>query len=173
MNKYKVWSLTLLFALACATSAMAATETKNSPKNLQAMSAPASDAAQVAPTNSAQTDPENDSLAGEASKDFSDGAKGLGRGFVKGAKVTGNAFKSAGNAMGRGFKRAGSAIRDYFAGKPEVEERDLSSDEAEAAPAEPRDSAAEALDAVGNDLPKKAEPKRVSKENSDANSSLN
>lgn len=172
MNKYKVLSLSFVFALAGATSATAATETKNPPKNLQAASAPA--APEVAPSNSSQTDPENDSLASEASKDFSNGAKGLGRGFVKGAQVTGNAFKTAGSAMGRGFKRAGSAIRDYFAGKPEVEERDLSSEsETQALPEAPRDAASEALDAVGNDLPKKAEPKRVSKESSASDSSIN
>ena len=150
MNKYKVLGLTLLFALAGVGSSAASTEGTESPKNLQTMTA----APEAAPSNSAQTDPENDSLANEASKDFSDGAKGLGRGFTKGAKVTGRAFKKAGSTMGRGFKRAGIAIRDYFAGKPEVEEKDLGS-EAEAQPSAPRDSSAEDLDAVGNDVPKK------------------
>ena len=150
MNKYKVLGLTLILAVAVAGSSAASTKGKEDQKNLQSMTA----APVVAPSNSAQTDPENDSLANEASKDFSDGAKGLGRGFVKGAKVTGRTFKKVGSTMGRGFKRAGSAIRDYFAGKPQVEERDLGSD-AEAQPSTPRDSNAEELDAVGNDAPKK------------------
>ena len=169
MHKYKVLSLTLLLALAGSVTLRAATESKELPKNLESMSS----SSEAAPSNSSQTDPENDSLANEAGKDFSNGAKGLGRGFVKGAKVTGNAFKKAGTTMGRGFKRAGSAIRDYFAGKPEVEERDLNSDSAveEEAPAAPRGS--EELDAVGNDLPKKAEPKRLSKDSSGPDSKLN
>jgi hypothetical protein len=168
--KYKFLSLTLFLALAGAVPLQAATESKELPKNLQSMST----APEAAPANSSQTDPENDSLANEASKDFSNGGKSLGRGFVKGAKVTGNAFKTAGTTMGRGFKRAGIAIRDYFAGKPEVEERDLNSEaETEAAPSAPRDSSSEELDAVGNDLPKKAESKRLSQENSKQDSSVN
>ena len=170
MYKYKVLSLTMLIALVAA-PVLAASENQDT-KSLQSLTS----ASEAAPTNSAQTDPENDSLAGEASKDFSDGAKGLGRGFTKGAKVTGNAFKKAGVTMGRGFKRAGIAIRDYFAGKPEVEERDLNSGsdvEADAVPSKPRDSSAEELDAVGNDLPKKAESKRLSKEVAEQESQFN
>ncbi|HKY62348.1 MAG TPA: hypothetical protein VJR29_02925 [bacterium] len=167
MYKYNFLSLTLLLALS-AGPALAASQDQDSTKALQSMTS----APEAAPNNSAQVDPENDSLAGEAGKDFSDGAKGLGRGFVKGAKVTGNAFKKAGVTMGRGFKRAGTAIRDYFAGKPEVEERDLSEDsETEALPSTPRDSSAEDLDAVGNDVPKVA-PKRLSKEETKTNTPL-
>ncbi len=108
---------------------------------------------------------------------FSSGAGSIGQGFVKGAKVTGKAFKTAGHTMAKGFKKAGRSIRDYFLGKKEgdVEESDLSGviEETGEAASSARDPISDELDAVGNDMPRQAERKSLSKQPVDADSATN
>jgi hypothetical protein len=109
---------------------------------------------------------ENDTLAKEASKDFSGGFSSVGSGFKKGAKVTGGVFKKAGLAMGHGFKKIGSAIRDFFVGKKDSqpEERDLKKAKQETPRTESASKYVPAgdLDAVGDDI--KAKPQKHGKE---------
>jgi len=157
-----VFAITFLVSVGAVAKALAAGDPVQE-KNLQAL--PASSAKTDAMTPSSPTDSE-DVTAANAGKDFSSGAGSIGKGFVKGTKVTGNAFKTAGNAVAKGFKKAGHSIRDYFLGKKEdeVQESDLSytSTSSVEAPAN-RDPVSSELDAVGNDMPRKAEPKSLSK----------
>lgn len=122
-----------------------------------------------------------DSLASEASKDFSGGFKTVGHGFSKGAKVTGGAFKKAGTTVGHTFKKVGVAIKNFFTGKrgsdSNVEEQDLKSAQNGAFGGEATSQYVPAsdLDAVGNDpksLAKKPQ-KSLVKEASDTGSAMN
>lgn len=157
-----VFALTLLGSVGAVAKALGATEAV-AEKPLQARSV------ENTPyeTASAPSHPDED-LAGSAGRDFSTGASSLGNGFVKGAKVTGNAFKTAGTSMANGFKKAGRSIRDYFMGKngDSVEENDLNygaSDNGNYQESA-RGPVSEELDAVGNDMPSRAEPKNLSKQ---------
>ena len=167
-----VFALTILGSVGAVAKALGASETP-SEKKLEALPAPAaSEAANpVTPSH-----PDED-LASSAGKDFSSGAGSIGQGFVKGAKVTGSAFKTAGKTMAKGFKNAGTSIRDYFMGKKEgdVQESDLSGGTGDAGEVSgaPRDPVSDELDAVGNDMPKKAEPKNISKEPANDESAVN
>ncbi|MFO1463840.1 MAG: hypothetical protein U1F66_08670 [bacterium] len=164
-----VFALTFLASVGAVAKALGATDPV-AEKNLQALPAPTST---QNPPPAAHPD---EDTAADAGKEFSSGAGSLGRGFVKGAKVTGSAFKTAGKTMAKGFKKAGTSIRDYFLGKKEsdLQESDLSvsSVEAEAA-ASQRDPASVELDAVGNDMPRQAEPKKLSKQGKSKASEVN
>ena len=163
-----VFALTILGSVGAVAKALAANEAVPE-KNLQALPAASASNESVKPSS-------QEGLASDAGKEFKSGAGGIGRGFTKGAQVTGHAFKKAGTTMASGFKKAGSAIRDYFMGKKDnqVEESDLSGENAEAGSTAttPRDGAAQELDAVGNEMPKKAEPRSLSKKASAANSEV-
>lgn len=167
-----VFALTFLGSVGAVAKALGANEAVGD-KSLQALpTAPAADATQtVTPSH-----PDED-LASSAGKDFSSGAGSIGQGFVKGAKVTGKAFKTAGHTMAKGFKKAGRSIRDYFLGKKEgdVEESDLSgvTEESGEAATSARDPISDELDAVGNDMPRQAEPKSLSKQPAEADSATN
>lgn len=167
-----VFALTFLGSVGAVAKALGANEAAGE-KQLQALPAPAAtDTSQsVTPSH-----PDED-LASSAGKDFSSGAGSIGQGFVKGAKVTGKAFKTAGHTMAKGFKKAGRSIRDYFLGKKEgdVEESDLSGviEETGEAASSARDPISDELDAVGNDMPRQAERKSLSKQPVDADSATN
>jgi len=163
-----VFALTILGSVGAVAKALAANEAVPE-KNLQTTPALASSAP-------AASSPSQGGLATDAGQEFKSGAGGIGRGFTKGAQVTGHAFKKAGTTMASGFKKAGSAIRNYFTGKKEndVEESDLSGVKGdEASAAAPHDNAAQELDAVGNEMPKKAEPRKLSKKASAPASEVN
>lgn len=54
------------------------------------------------------------SAASEAKGEFTEGFKGVGRGFKSGTHATGKAFKKVGVTMGHGFQKAGSAMAKGF-----------------------------------------------------------
>ena len=164
-----VFALTILGSVGAVAKALAANEAAPE-KNLQTLPATSASNESVKPSS-------EEGLASDAGKEFKSGAGGIGRGFTKGAQVTGHAFKKAGTTMASGFKKAGSAIRDYFMGKKDnqVEESDLSGNaeaEAGSATTTSRDGTTQELDAVGNEMPKKAEPRSLSKKTSAVNSEV-
>ena len=171
-----VFALTLLGSVGAVARALGA-EGGPEEKKLEALTtSKTTDAKPAEAVNPVTPSHPDEDLAASAGKDFSSGAGSLGQGFVKGAKVTGNAFKTAGKTMAKGFKKAGRSIRDYFMGKKEgeVQESDLSAagDETGEVRGPQRDPVSEELDAIGNDMPKKAEPKNLSK-NPDSDSEVN
>lgn len=167
-----VFALTFLGSVGAVAKALGASQPAEE-KQLQALTSPTSG---ESPQTVTPSHPDED-LASSAGKDFSSGAGSIGQGFVKGAKVTGGAFKTAGKTMAKGFKKAGRSIRDYFLGKREgeVQESDLGSgsEVIEIESSSTRETISEELDAVGNDMPKQAEPKAVSKKPAKADSATN
>lgn len=167
-----VFAITFLVSVGAVAKALAAGGAIQE-KNLEAL--PTQSAKPTSPDALTPSSPSDTDVAtaSNAGKDFSSGAGNIGKGFVKGAKVTGRAFKTAGNTMARGFKKAGHSIRDYFLGKKdnEVQEDDLGSQPA-VQESSARDPVSSQLDAVGNDMPRKAEPRNLSKKSKSASSEV-